>query len=180
MRGSWLSFRDQDRAEFMSVWFNRLEMTDLWSTLYNNRFLIFILLFFAYNLYEKNKPFPESGGRTMSLKSDEDWDKEVDGDNGLVLVDFYGTFCPPCKTAAPLFGKLSERYPGVKFLKVNIQELRQTATNNGIQAVPTFKLYNRGQVVGEVKGGRMDQVEKMLTDQGALEGVAAGSDSKQE
>ena len=58
------------------------------------------------------------GGRVSGVHSDADWDEKVAKHKGLVCVDFYATWCPPCRSAAPVFGTLSTCYPGVEFVKV--------------------------------------------------------------
>ncbi|KAJ4323301.1 hypothetical protein N0V94_001917 [Neodidymelliopsis sp. IMI 364377] len=72
-----------------------------------------------------------------------------------LIADFYATWCPPCKTIAPIYNQLSTAHavPGkFAFVKVNVDEAREIAAQYGIQAMPTFLLFKDGKQVEEVKG----------------------------
>jgi putative thioredoxin len=70
-----------------------------------------------------------------------------------VLVDFWATWCEPCKVLLPLMEKLAAEYQG-KFLlaKVNIDEQQALATQFGVRSVPTVKMIRDGRVVDEFTG----------------------------
>ena len=72
-----------------------------------------------------------------------------------VIADFYASWCPPCKTIAPIYNRLSSSYaiPGkFAFIKVNVDEAREIATEYGIQAMPTFLLFKKGKKIEEIRG----------------------------
>jgi len=66
-----------------------------------------------------------------------------------VVVDFYATWCGPCKDIAPTIVALSKKYPKVVVLKVDVDKSETMAQRYKINSMPTFKVFVRGQ---EVKG----------------------------
>ena len=63
---------------------------------------------------------------------------------GTVLVDFFATWCGPCKMLSPVLEELSEEN-GVTIIKVDVDEASTLAAMYGIQAVPTLMLFKDGQ-----------------------------------
>ena len=62
-----------------------------------------------------------------------------------VVVDFYATWCPPCKVLAPVLDRLAGEFAGrVKFVKVNVDEDPGLAAEHGIRGVPTLMLFRDG------------------------------------
>lgn len=72
-----------------------------------------------------------------------------------VLVDFWATWCGPCRMVAPILEELSEEYDGkIKIVKVDTDENRQTAAEYGIVSIPTLNVYKNGEVVKSIIGAR--------------------------
>ncbi|KAJ4332710.1 mitochondrial thioredoxin [Ascochyta clinopodiicola] len=72
-----------------------------------------------------------------------------------LIADFYATWCPPCKTIAPIYNQLSTAHAQsgkFAFVKVNVDEAREIAAQYGIQAMPTFLLFKDGKQIEEIKG----------------------------
>ena len=92
------------------------------------------------------------------------FDDEVLRQQGTVLVDFYTSYCPPCKQVAPTLEQLcSERHSDLKVLKMNAAENATTAGRHGVSAVPTFVLFHAGKKVGQLVGVRSKaQFEKWI------------------
>ena len=65
---------------------------------------------------------------------------------GTVLVDFFATWCGPCKMLSPVLEQLSEEVDTL-ILKVDVDEVGTVAAQFGIQAVPTLMLFKNGQRV---------------------------------
>lgn len=63
---------------------------------------------------------------------------------GVVLVDFFATWCGPCKMLSPLLEEVAEENPQIDILKVDIDDNRDLAIKYGIQAVPTLMLFKNG------------------------------------
>ncbi|KAL4780694.1 thioredoxin [Aspergillus varians] len=80
--------------------------------------------------------------------------------SGPVVVDFFATWCGPCKAIAPVVGKLSETYTNVRFLQVDVDKARSIAQEHEIRAMPTFVLYKDGKLLDKrVVGGNMKELE---------------------
>ena len=70
-----------------------------------------------------------------------------------VLVDFWGEYCPPCRALAPILDELAEEYDGrVKIAKVNTENEQDLAVQFGITAIPTLLLFQKGEIVDQVRG----------------------------
>jgi len=64
--------------------------------------------------------------------------EEVVNNNDVVVIDFWASWCGPCKTFAPIFEAASEKYPGVVFAKVNTEEQMELAGHFDIRSIPTL------------------------------------------
>ncbi|GAB5030005.1 thioredoxin [Nannochloropsis oceanica] len=75
-----------------------------------------------------------------------------------VVVDFYATWCGPCKVIAPYYEELSKQFTNVVFIKVDVDENEEVASSAGISAMPTFQVYKNGKKVGELMGAAKDKL----------------------
>lgn len=79
-----------------------------------------------------------------------------------VLVDFYATWCGPCKAIAPMLQQLAENTPSMVVLKVDVDKAEDIAQKYDIQAMPTFKVFKNGQEVDMAVGGNPANVEALF------------------
>lgn len=77
----------------------------------------------------------------------------INGDKP-VLVDFFATWCGPCKTMSPIVEAVGKELSGqIRVLKIDVDKNQNAAMQYGIQAVPTFILFKKGQIVWKQAGG---------------------------
>ena len=85
---------------------------------------------------------------------DDNFSTEVEASKGLVILDFFATWCGPCKMLAPVLEELSEDYPSVKICKTDVDEAPGLAQKFGIQSIPTVVFFKDGKAVGHFVGYR--------------------------
>ena len=70
-----------------------------------------------------------------------------------VLVDFWASWCQPCKMIAPLIEELAKEYAHrIKIGKINIDEDSKTATHLGVMSIPTLIFFKKGKAVEQIVG----------------------------
>ena len=78
---------------------------------------------------------------------------EVEQHDGLVVVDFWATWCAPCRMIAPIIEQLATTHAGVvKFTKLDADANQATMVRFGVRGLPTLLLFQGGQVVGQIVG----------------------------
>ncbi|HGF7300987.1 TPA: thioredoxin [Enterococcus hirae] len=88
-------------------------------------------------------------------------------DKGLVLIDFWATWCGPCRMQAPILDQLSEEYDEDEFriVKMDVDENPQTPQQFGIMSIPTLLLKKDGQVVEKAVGVHSKEQLRQMIDQ---------------
>ena len=91
----------------------------------------------------------------MQIVNDNNFETEVLNAGKPVLVDFFATWCGPCRQMLPIVEELSEEMAEkIKIVKVDVDEAPKTPENYDIQSIPTLILFKGGQVV-DTKTGAM-------------------------
>lgn len=77
----------------------------------------------------------------------ENFEKEVLNSDIPVLVDFYATWCGPCKMMSPIVEEIAKEMEGkVKVFKIDTDEEQQLAIKYGIMSIPTFIIFKNGKI----------------------------------
>lgn len=85
--------------------------------------------------------------------TDASFEEEVLKSPHPVLVDFWATWCGPCRMIAPLVEELAGEYEGrVKVCKVDVDSEQKTAESYGIRSIPTLLIFKDGKVATQVVG----------------------------
>lgn len=96
--------------------------------------------------------------------TEKNFEEEVINSNIPVLVDFWATWCGPCRMLAPVIEEIAEEYEKeIKVGKVNVDEERALAMRFGIESIPTVLLFKAGKIVSKSVGFRTkEQLENMF------------------
>ena len=69
-----------------------------------------------------------------------------------VLVDFWASWCGPCRMIAPVLDEIAAERPDIKVCKVNVDEEQELAISYGVSSIPTLLVFKNGQVVNKSIG----------------------------
>lgn len=85
--------------------------------------------------------------------TDANFQQEVLGSDIPVLVDFWATWCGPCRLIAPIIDELAEEYAGiVSFGKLDMDNNQKIAIEYGVRSAPTLLIFKGGRVVDTIVG----------------------------
>jgi thioredoxin 1 len=105
-----------------------------------------------------------AGSHTLEF-TDQNFDQDVLKSNQPVLVDFWATWCAPCRMIGPTVDTLADEYAGrVKIGKVNVDENPTVPTRYGIRSIPTLLIFKAGQIQEQVVGTTSKDVLGKLLD----------------
>ncbi len=95
--------------------------------------------------------------------TNKNFDQEVLASDKPVLVDFWATWCGPCRMLAPIIEEIAESRSDVKVGKVNVDEEGELAVRFGIASIPTVMVFKNGDIAAQAVGYRpRAEIEALL------------------
>ena len=91
--------------------------------------------------------------------------EETITNNDIVFVDFWATWCGPCKSFAPIYESMAEKYPDIVFAKVNTEEQQELAAQFQIRSIPTLMIFREKVILFSQPGMLMEQQMEELIKQ---------------
>ncbi|MET0132754.1 MAG: thioredoxin [Kibdelosporangium sp.] len=91
----------------------------------------------------------------MHALTDETFEDHLKTADRLVLVDFWATWCGPCRMVAPVLAEIAAEHADVlEVVKVDVDACPQTARDQQVMGMPTMSLYRDGQLLHQIVGAR--------------------------
>lgn len=82
----------------------------------------------------------------------ENFDAEVLRADRLVIVDFWASWCTPCRMLAPILEEIAAEHPDIKVCKINVDEAQDIAEKYGVMSLPILIFFENGEAVDESIG----------------------------
>lgn len=97
--------------------------------------------------------------------TNENFEREVVQSDKTVIIDFWASWCNPCRMLAPIFEAAASEAENVKFCKVNVDEQPELAQSFEIMSIPTMIVFKNGVAVKKSVGGMSkEQILKLVED----------------
>ncbi|KDE07327.1 hypothetical protein MVLG_02370 [Microbotryum lychnidis-dioicae p1A1 Lamole] len=84
--------------------------------------------------------------------------KKIINTDKIVVIDFWATWCGPCKVISPVFEQLEEEHTNLEFYKVDVEAQEEITHECAIKAMPTFMFFQKGEKKGTVVGAAKDKL----------------------
>ena len=97
--------------------------------------------------------------------TNENFEAEVLNADRPVLVDFWASWCGPCRMIAPFVEEIAAEHPEYKVAKINVDEVQELAIKFAVMSIPTLMVFKNGEKVKQAIGARSKaQILAMLED----------------
>uniref|UniRef100_A0A2P2LZM4 Thioredoxin H-type-like n=1 Tax=Rhizophora mucronata TaxID=61149 RepID=A0A2P2LZM4_RHIMU len=118
------------------------------------------------NAVDSNQHVEFAGGNVQLVTTKDGWDQklsEARQDGRIVIANFSARWCGPCRLMAPFYNELSEKYPSLMFLLIDVDELTDLSTSRDIKATPTFFFLRDEQQLDKLVGANKPELQKKIT-----------------
>ena len=89
--------------------------------------------------------------------------EEVINSEKPVLLDFWASWCGPCRMVSPIVDEIAQERPDVKVCKVNVEEQRELAAAFKVMSIPTLVVMKGGKIINRALGARpKEQIQELL------------------
>ena len=86
------------------------------------------------------------------IHSQEEFNTEIASHKGYSLIDFWATWCGPCRMMAPVVAQIAAEHPELLVCKVNTDDSPELAEEYGVMSIPTLMAFKNGQAIGTTVG----------------------------
>ena len=118
-----------------------------------------------------------TSSKVKEIQSSSEWNSAL-ASGKLVVVDFFATWCGPCKMVAPKVEALASKYPAVMFIKVDVDRHQELAHQAGVSAMPTFHLYHNRSKLEGFSGADANKLEELIIKHQKVGGGFSGTGHK--
>jgi thioredoxin 1 len=100
---------------------------------------------------------------TLASITDSTFDEEVGAASGVTVVDFWATWCGPCRMLEPTLERVAAERSDVRIVKINNDENMKTAARFGVRGLPTLLVFKDGKAVDQLIGAvNQDKINAVL------------------
>ena len=82
----------------------------------------------------------------------ENFEQEILQSEKPVVLDFFASWCGPCRQLAPIIDRLAQEHPELKVAKVNVESQEELARKHKVFSIPTLVIYKNGEIAGRHTG----------------------------
>lgn len=91
---------------------------------------------------------------SVTVINKSNFEEEVVNSDKKVLLDFWASWCGPCRMVAPIVDEIADERTDIKVGKVNVDEEQELTMRFGITSIPTLIVFENGKVINQIVGAR--------------------------
>lgn len=110
-----------------------------------------------------------SGGKVEELVNLKQFNQYIGSKDKVSVIDFYATWCGPCKMLEPIFATLADKIPEVQFGRVDVDKAQDVAMEFGVSAMPTCIFFKSGEKVDTIVGVNPPKLLELIQKHGEVD-----------